>query len=162
MSQVCLSPNIKTKVHTPINTKIIQGICKCWCIISIYLEPVCPLFWGFNPPIFPVKTGVIWIPGIYISTICFSFPFLRFDYNARDSLDKQNSPHRCHWHSSKRSSCWRRRTRPAASPRTKAPLKTGSRPLGVGKFTARKRWWMLLLFVFSIGDFLGWIRVKKE
>ena len=38
------------------------------------LEPVCPLFWGFNPPkegLFLSKTVVIWVPGISCWAIFF-------------------------------------------------------------------------------------------
>ena len=37
-------------------------------IYRIYLEPVCPLFWGLNPPkegLFQSKQGFIWVPGMY-------------------------------------------------------------------------------------------------
>ena len=40
--------------------------------IYIYLAPVCPLFWCLNTPkqrSFPIKTRVIWVPGIYIYRI---------------------------------------------------------------------------------------------
>jgi len=71
------------------------------------LEPVCPLFWGFNPP----KQGFSnqnrgHLDSRYLHIYYMFFvPFVRFDYNARVSLGKQNSPHRWHRHFSKRSSC---------------------------------------------------------
>ena len=46
--------------------KIITKPCR-YVYIYIYVEPVCPLFGGFEPSKrrhFPTKTRVIWVPGI--------------------------------------------------------------------------------------------------
>ena len=47
-------------------------------LILIYLEPVCPLFWGVEPSKtrpFSIKTRAIWVPGIYIYNYIYIYSF---------------------------------------------------------------------------------------
>ena len=52
--------------HSTWILKLIKKIC-------VYVEPVCPLLWGLNPPrkglFIQFKTRVIWVPGIHLFII---------------------------------------------------------------------------------------------